>query len=251
MEALKILVIEDNEADAQKINGLLQQNGYVVCGIATNLQEALHLFDSSKPDICVIDIYLQGKKDGIAFASQMSNNEQQKKPFIFLTSATDKDTFDTARMTNPFSYLLKPFNELELQYAIELAVEKFAREEDGYFATATEPTSVLLLDVFFVKRGNMLVKIMATEIRYIEVDGKYCKLAYGQDKFVIQKSLKQLQDQLPVKTFVRTHRNYIVNVKEILKINLQDHEIVLQDGSALAFSRRYIDELMQAFSVLK
>ncbi len=153
-------------------------------------------------------------------------------------------------MTNPCSYLLN-LNELELQYAIELAVEKFAREEDGYFAMATEPASVLLQDVFFVKRGNMLVKIMAAEIRFIEVDGKYCKLAYGTDKFVIQRSLKQLQDQLPVKTFLRTHRNCMVNVKEIAKINLQDHEIILQDGSALPFSRRYMDDVMQAFSVLK
>lgn len=251
MEALKILVIEDHEADAQKITGLLQQCGYTVCGIATSLPEAMQMVDTCKPDLCVIDIYLQGRNDGIAFARQLNHDEQQKRPFIFLTSATDKDTFDTARVTNPFSYLLKPFNELELQYAIELAVEKFAREEDGYFATAPEPASVLLQDVFFVKRGNMLVKITAAEIRYVEVDGKYCKLAYGQDKFVIQKSLKQLQDQLPAKTFVRTHRNYIVNVKDILKINLQDHEIVLQDGSPLAFSRRYMDELTQAFSVLK
>lgn len=251
MEALKVLVVEDDSTDAEKIATLLRQNGYMVCGIAASLPEALQLFDSGKPDVCVVDIYLNGKKDGIAFARQMGHDEQKKRPFIFLTSATDKDTFDAAKITNPFSYLLKPFNGLELQYAIELAVEKFAAAEDGYFATAIEPASVLLHDVFFVKRGNMLVKIMAAEIRYIEVDGKYCKLAYGQDKFVIQKSLKQLQDQLPAKIFVRTHRNYIVNVKEILKINLQDHEIVLQDGHALAFSRRYIDELTQVFGVLK
>lgn len=251
MEALKILVIEDNEADAQKLTGLLENSGYAVCGVAANLAEALQLFDSQKPDVCVIDIYLQGRQEGIDFARHMSHNDQYKRPFIFLTNATDKVTFDMARLTNPCSYLLKPFNELEMQYAIELAVEKFAREEDGYFATASEPASVLLQDVFFVKRGNMLVKIMAAEIRFIEVDGKYCKLAYGTDKFVIQRSLKQLQDQLPVKAFLRTHRNYMVNVKEIARINLQDHEIILHDGSALAFSRRYMDDVMQAFSVLK
>ncbi len=97
----------------------------------------------------------------------------------------------------------------------------------------------------------MLVKVMAAEIRYIEVDGKYCKLVYGQDKFVIQQSLVQLLDQLPARLFIRMHRNYIVNVKDVLKINLQDHEVVLQDGTALAFSRRYMEELLQAFSVLK
>lgn len=251
MGPLKVLVVEDNKADAEIITARLQQSGYFVCGIATDLSEAVYMFNACKPDISVIDIYLQEKNDGIIFAQQINNNEQKRCPFIFLTSATDKGTFDSARMTGPFSYLLKPFNELELQYAIELAVEKFAKEVDGYFASGVESSSILLQEVFFVKRGNALVKITAAEIRYIEVDGKYCKLAYGQDKFVIQKSLKQLQDQLPVKTFMRTHRNYMVNVKEIVKINLQDHEIILQDGTALAFSRRYIDELMQVFSVLK
>jgi DNA-binding LytR/AlgR family response regulator len=251
MEALKILVIEDNSADAENITRLLKQCGYQIGGIAGNLPEALQLLETCKPDVCIVDVYLHGKKDGIAFAQQMGHHEQKRCPFIFLTSATDKDTFDAARITNPFSYLLKPFNILELQYAIELAVEKQAAAEDGYFATTPESPAVLLQEVFFVKRGNTLVKITAAEIRYIEVDGKYCKLAYGQDKFVIQRSLKQLQDQLPAKIFVRTHRNYIVNVKEIVKINLQDHEIVLQDGHALAFSRRYIDELTQFFGVLK
>ncbi len=76
MEALKILVIEDNEADAQKANRVAGKCGYVVCGVAANLTEALRLFDCPKPDICVIDIYLQGRRKGIAFARQMSHNEQ-------------------------------------------------------------------------------------------------------------------------------------------------------------------------------
>jgi len=251
MKQLEILIVEDNEADSIKIRSLLVANGYSVCGVAASLGEALTLFNEHRPDLSIVDIYLQGKKEGIAFAEKVNAGETTRHPFIFLTNAADRHTFEEARMTSPLSYLLKPFNELELQYAIELAVEKFARADDGYFAHHGGAVSVLLGDVFFVKRGNILAKVLVGEIKYIEVDGKYCKLTYGNDKFLIQKSLRQLQEQLPVKQFMRVHRNYLVNLKEILKINLQDHEIILQDGSSMAFSRRYLDELMHAYYVLK
>jgi DNA-binding LytR/AlgR family response regulator len=251
MKQLKILILEDNLADAERIQLLLTAAGYLVCGVANSLQQALSLFEEHRPDLSVVDIYLQGKREGIEFAEAMNADETTRHPFIFLTNATDRHTFEAARITSPLSYLLKPFNELELQYAIELAVEKFTRTDNGYFTVNTGPVSVLLGDVFFVKRGNILAKVMLNDIKYIEVDGKYCKIAYGNDRFLIQKSLRQLQEQLPLKQFIRVHRNYLVNVKEILKINLQEHELALQDGSSLAFSRRYLDELMQVYSVLK
>jgi DNA-binding LytR/AlgR family response regulator len=251
MEKLKILVIEDNAQDAAEIKAQLLNSGYLVCGIASELKQAREMFDKLQPDLSVIDIFLNGKKDGIVFAQTIANRQGAKHPFIFLTSATDRTTFESARLTEPFNYLLKPFNELELQYAIELAIEKSAKEEDSRFATAEEAASLFINNVFFIKKGNILAKVLVNDIKYIEVDGKYCKLAYGNDKFVVQQSMKQLHDQLPAGQFIRVHRNFIANLNSIQKINLQDHEIVLQDGKSLSFSRRYIDDLMHLFNVLK
>ncbi|HEX6432461.1 MAG TPA: response regulator transcription factor [Niastella sp.] len=250
MNQLKVFIIEDNADDARKLKLQLERRGYIVSGIAAGLQDAINKMTGSETDLFIIDIFLQGTRDGIVFAEKMNAQEIDKRPFIFLTNASDRHTFDLARKTGPFSYLLKPFNELELEYAIELAIEKFANE-DGYFATFTQPLSLLSGDVFFVKKGNMLAKILVGDIRYIEVDGKYCKLMYGDEKYLIQKSLKQLQAQLSAKQFIKIHRNYIVNVKEIIKIDLQDHAIILQDGNTLSFSRRYLDALVNQFGVLK
>lgn len=251
MKNLNILIVEDNAQDAAYIKQMLLNSAYRVCGIAADLKQAYEMYDSLQPDLSVIDIYLNGKKDGIIFAQKVFARKGGKHPFIFLTGVADRATFESARPTEPFSYLLKPFNELELQYAIELAVEKFAREEENNFATAEEAASVFMNGVFFVKKGNILAKVLVNDIKYIEVDGKYCKLVYGNDKFVVQKSMKQLHDQLPAGQFIRVHRNFIANLNSIQKINLEDHEIVLQDGKQLAFSRRYIDDLMHVFNVLK
>lgn len=250
MDQLKIFIIEDNASEARALTLQLEKKGYVVAGIAASLREALVSAAKTETDLFIIDIFLQGNPDGIVFAEKMNAAEIRKRPFIFLTNAADRHTFDLARKTGPFSYLLKPFNELELEYAIELAIEKFA-SADGYFASYAEPLSLPAGEMFFVKKGNMLAKILVSDIRYIEVDGKYCKLMYGNEKYLVQRSLKQLQDQLPAKQFIKIHRNYIVNLKEIIKINLDDHAIILQDGHTLAFSRRYLEALMNQFGILR
>jgi len=239
MDKIKIFIVEDNAAELQQIKEHLARMNYEICGYASHLEEAIEKAATAEADIYILDIYLNGTKGGISFAEKMNKGEINRRPFIFLTNAADRSTFDLARKTGPFSYLLKPFNELELQYAIELAIEKF------------EPLPLSAEDVFFVKTGNSLAKIQVGAIRHIEVDGKYCKLAYGKDKYFVQRSLKQLQEQLPSKQFVRVHRNYIVNLKEIASINLYDHEIILQDGHSLAFSRRYLDELTNKYNILK
>ena len=251
MKKLKILVVEDNAQHAAELQAQLLHNGYDVCGIANELKQACEMFEKMQPDLSIIDIFLNGKKDGIVYAQTMYSRHGAKHPFIFLTSALDRTTFENAKQTGPFSYLLKPFNELELQYTIELAIQNFAREEESNFATAEEASSYFVNDVFFVKKGNILAKIMVHDISYIEVDGKYCRLVYGNDKFVVQKSMKQLHSQLPAGQFIRIHRNYIANLNCIQKINLNEQEIVLQDGKCLTFSRRYIDDFMQIFNILK
>lgn len=250
MKGVKILIIEDDRQDAGLLEGMLLDHGYEVGGIAGSLQEALRLFQTIQPDLVIIDIFLQGKKDGITFAEQISDDEDTRKPFIFLTSAADRNTFEAAKLTAPFSYLLKPFNELELQYAIELAVEKFAGVPTGIFAVE-EKSTIMLHDIFFIKRGNMLAKISLDDIQYIEVDGKYSKIVCSKEKYLVQQPLKLILGRLPAIHFVRVHRNYIVNIREVARVNLMDNEIVLEDGRSVLFSRRYFDDFMRAFDILR
>ncbi|NML39195.1 response regulator transcription factor [Chitinophaga sp. G-6-1-13] len=250
MKGAKILIIEDDRQDASLLEGMLLDHGYEVGGIANSLQEALRLFHAIQPDLVIIDIFLHGRKDGITFAAQISEEEDTRKPFIFLTSAADRNTFEAARLTAPFSYLLKPFNELELQYAIELAVEKFAGAPAGIFAME-EKSTIMLQDIFFIKRGNMLAKISLDDIQYIEVEGKYSKIVCSKEKYLVQQPLKLILGRLPAIRFVRVHRNYIVNIREVAKVNLVDNEIVLEDGRSVLFSRRYFDDFMRAFDILR
>lgn len=247
MKELKVLILEDSPDEADYLDNLLRKLGCTDIRIMTVLKDAVAAYDAALPDICLIDIYLGDKPEGILFAETINEHREQKRPFIFLTSASDNTTFRLAKFTSPYNYLLKPYNPLELQYAIELAISKFKQESAAPPAQAVTPAS----DTLFIKKGNLLQRIAFDDILYIEVDGKYSKVVCHTEKFVIQQSLKDLQTQLPAVQFCRVHRNYIVNVKEVTRINTFNNEIFFKNGESLFFSRRYIDEFLQAFKIFK
>lgn len=244
---LKVLILEDSPDEADFLVNFLKKLGCSDIRITTNLKDAVTAYDAALPDICLIDIYLADRPDGILFAETINEHREQRRPFIFLTSASDSTTFRLAKFTSPYNYLLKPYNPLELEYAIELALSKFRQESAAVPAQSATPGS----DTLFIKKGNLLQRIAFDDIRYIEVDGKYSKVVCGGEKFVIQQSLKDVQAQLPPVQFCRVHRNYIVNVREVTKINTFNNEIFFRDGESLFFSRRYIDEFLQAFKIFK
>jgi two-component system, LytTR family, response regulator len=123
MDNINVLIIEDIPSESNALVKVLTENNYTVVGIATTYNEALSLFYKNAVDIIVIDVFLDGKPDGITFAETISIIPNAIKPFVFLTSSKDRQIFERAKLTHPFSFLLKPFNELEILYAIVMAVE--------------------------------------------------------------------------------------------------------------------------------
>ena len=157
MDKINVLIIEDTLAQSDTLVHALEENNYAVVGVATTLTEALSLFYSSqKVDLVIIDIFLHGVPDGIAFAETINAVPNASKPFVFLTSSTDRQIFERAKLTQPFSYLLKPFNELELLYAIEMAVEKFYAQQDVFLAM--KKIRSLVKNICLSRKENRLKK---------------------------------------------------------------------------------------------
>ena len=240
MDKINVLIIEDTPAQSDKLISTLEENNYAVVGVATTLTEALALFYSSqKVDIVIIDIFLNGVPDGIAFAETINAVPNASKPFVFLTSSTDRQIFERAKLTQPFSYLLKPFNELELLYAIEMAVEKFYAQQDVFLGD--EEDTIISEEYLFIKKGKSLKKVQIKEIIYIEVEEKYCNIITEKEKFVILISLTKILKLLDNTIFCRTHRNYIANMEKIEEIILADNLILLTGNHKVTLSDTYKD----------
>lgn len=249
MAKVRILIVEDDAEQAALISTQLTQLGYSVTGIGPDLTTALGLYFSQQPDLVVVDIYLDGKPDGITFAKRLQENPQSLRPFIFLTAHADLPTFEAAKMTLPYSYLLKPFNPLELQYAIELALDKSmeALSTPGL----RQEGLILKQDVLFIKKGHSLVKVKTEDIDYVEVQGKYSNIQARQEGFLVQQPLKHLLQLLGAQSFVRTHRNFAVNLRSIKQVFLQDDRLVLNSNQEVPVSQSYKKQLGKLLKVLK
>ena len=241
MDNVNVLIVEDTPAESDALIKVLQANNYNIVGVARSFKDALELFYNKTIDIVVVDIFLNGNPDGISFAETISVSPNASKPFVFLTSSTDRKIFERAKLTQPFSYLMKPFNELEILYALEMAVEKFYGQPDVFLAEQED--TIISSEYLFIKKGKSLKKVLITEIIYIEVEEKYCNIITEKEKFVILISLTKILKLLNESIFSRTHRNFIVNTEKILEIIPADNLILLYGNHKATLSDTYKDIL--------
>ncbi len=123
-----ILIVEDESIIAMEIAARLQKLGYRVAATVNNGPEAIAKAEDLQPDLVMMDIYLKGEMDGVEAAATIKAGT--KVPIIYLTANTDEQTFQRAKVTEPFGYLLKPFNEQELHRTIEIALYKAETEKE-------------------------------------------------------------------------------------------------------------------------
>jgi CheY-like chemotaxis protein len=127
MKKSVIMVVEDEVIVAEDLRLRLSAMGYAVPEVVGSSEEALSRVGVGSPDLILMDIVLEGSSmDGIETAQMIRS--RLDVPIIFVTAFADDATFDRARTTDPFAYILKPFNERELHSAIELALHKHRSE---------------------------------------------------------------------------------------------------------------------------
>lgn len=126
MAETKILVVEDEGIVAEDIRRSLQNLGYTVSAVVSSGQEAVKKAEEYKPDLVLMDIVLKGEIDGIEAANQI--RLCFNIPVVYLTAYADERTMDRAKVTEPFGYIVKPFEDRELRMTIEMALYKHKTE---------------------------------------------------------------------------------------------------------------------------
>ncbi len=127
-QSARILVIEDEALVARDIQSRLKQLGHEVLGMAHSPRQALELAEELKPDLLLCDIHLKDEIDGIEVSSRIT--AERDIPVIFLTAYSDRETVTRAKSLTPYGYVLKPIETADLQIAIEMALHKFAVEQE-------------------------------------------------------------------------------------------------------------------------
>ena len=119
--------MDDEVIVAESVRAMLQELGYVTSGIAAAKAAALRAVEADRPDLVLMDINLGDDQEGIAAAEII--RERHHLPVVYVTAYADEATLNRAKITHPFGYVVKPFDERDLRVAIEIALHNHQLEE--------------------------------------------------------------------------------------------------------------------------
>ncbi|MBF0317527.1 MAG: response regulator [Nitrospirae bacterium] len=126
MAQTRIMIVEDEWIIAANLKEMLQGLNYEVCSVVFSGEDAVKRAEDDRPDIILMDILLRGEMDGIEAAENIT--AFLNIPIVYLTSYTDDKTLQRAKATDPFGYIIKPFEKRELRIIIEMALYKHNME---------------------------------------------------------------------------------------------------------------------------
>ena len=122
MTAARILIVEDERIVAEDLRLTLLQLGYEIAGSVATGEDAVRLAKELAPDLVLMDIFLAGTMDGIAATAEIRSFSTV--PVIYLTAFADTTIMGKAKVTQPYGYILKPYQERELHTIIEISLYK-------------------------------------------------------------------------------------------------------------------------------
>lgn len=193
MNKTRVVIIEDEFFAAAHLEDLLTTLGYEVCGVFYSGEDFLK-HTGWDFDTAIVDIFLSGSITGLDIAEKLNG---RLKPFIFLTANQDSQTLKAAARLTPKAYISKPFQQNDVQAALEIIAHG-------------------LMPKIQVRTLHGIEEISSGDIVYIQSDGVYIQIHTITGKITQRKLLKEIQDELPA-SFIRVHRSYLVNTQYIDK----------------------------------
>ncbi len=217
----KVLIIEDNHDLADNIYLMLKERGYKPV-VAYNGSSALKIFQQELPDIVLCDIMLPDLS-GYKILNEIKKIENTKLPiFIFLTAKSQRDEIRKGMELGADDYITKPFTYEELIKSINTQIKKRAKFQisGNQQKIHKEKKSRLNYDDYiFINDKKNPGFYTVNKIVYINSVKDYTRLVLeGNKKFLLRKPMIYWENKLPSNKFVRIHRQTIINLDFINKI---------------------------------
>jgi DNA-binding LytR/AlgR family response regulator len=225
MEEKTILLVEDDFLNRRVSKKILSENGYRVLE-AKNAKEAIEILKKESVTLIILDINLgEDEQDGISLGNYIKS--KFAVPFIYLTAYENPEIISKAVSTSPYSYLTKPYKNVDLLTSVEIAVKQSEHH-------------VKYKPHIMAKDGDFNIELPLDQISYIESNGNYLLFHTGHKIYKTRSTIKQVIEELPKNIFIQVHRAFIVNKNKIDKFNIKS--IVVKD-TIIPVSRNYLETI--------
>jgi len=229
---INILIVEDNLSFGLELQMLLEELKYNVIGRVDNSGEALDTIYSKNPDLVLMDIDIKGNLTGLEVGQKIKHLEI---PVLFITSLNDNAHYEQAQQSNMIGYLVKPIDKITLRATLELAIAKAHVSKapdsnlEGKDSDKNELENFVSKEALFFKKRGSYFKVKINQIAYVKSDDNYClTTTLDGEIFVTRLTISKMEELLPIKKFMRTHRQYLVNTEHIDSIDFQDSTLKIQ-----------------------
>lgn len=256
-----ILIVEDQPALYERLRRALVKQRFTVDEYTKSYDEAIQRIKNNTPDIVLLDIDLQGKKDGIDLGKVLQ--KEYKIPFIYVTEIDDDMTFQKGLHTNHESYIVKTKPKLNIDdvtRAIHTVLHKKQENKLSIQKDAVIGLVGYLDDVKeYGKSGVTRVPVAYKDIAFFTVkpfinqndEEEILRANYlwfqtvNKEYYFLKSSLKEMVKHLPI-NFIRINESYIVNLlPELLegringsRISIQGRELIIKNTYKSSFESR-------------
>lgn len=263
-------VIVDDEPLARKGLSLrlAEFDNIEIVGECKNGLEAVTLIPQLRPDLVFLDIQMPGL-NGFQVINKLQELKQPMPLIVFVTA------FDSYAIkafdVHALDYVLKPVDESRLKDAVDKVVMTLEREQqDGNnqklatlladftgddcedilrkLASGESISTNTYPDVLAIKDGSEVTRVAISDIQWIDAAGDYMCVHATEKTHIMRRTMKELENDLDPKKFVRAHRSAIVNIKFVQKMVSHisgEYHLILNNGTELKVSRSHRDRVKE------
>ena len=220
MKPIKVYILENETPIQQSLKESLESLGYHVCGMQTNAELALQEIRTLQPSIVFLDAKATSSKTGVWLGNQLNI------PMIYLVSVLDDiKTLTKTIVTNPASYLVKPFGVKQLLVSLQFATSTLEEKKEITF-----------------KEGNTTVTILIKDIKFVKKEKNHLKLYLKDAEKTMHTTIDFFLKKVNSSSFLKVHDFYVVNKNHITTFNTKE---IKMDENTIPIAPSYLNDVLQ------
>ncbi|MBT0587190.1 LytR/AlgR family response regulator transcription factor [Alteromonas oceanisediminis] len=272
-QSIRVLIVDDESLARQGLRLRLQNHADVdVIGECPNGLDAVAKIPELRPDVVFLDIQMP-ELNGFQVIQKLREADYPLPLFIFVTAY---DTYAIKAFDiHALDYVLKPIDDVRLEQALqrvratlsqhqsESTTNKLANlvadltgddcEDILRKLAAGEPVAASPYpDVLSIKDGSEVSRVPVVDIQWVDAAGDYMCVHAKEGMHIMRKTMKELEQSLDPKTFIRVHRSALVNINFVKKLVSHvsgEYHLILHNATELKVSRSHRDRVKAAMDL--